>query len=330
MLTGSYGPPPGKQRTIVVDPASSARLGEIGPVIGNQALTSMSPESDVLAVGGYGENGPILATINVRSGSVQWEWSVPSQVGDYKPWVPGAVWVSRDERRAFVYPVSRNDTLGIAAIGIPSGEITHYLPTGLNGRLLRTLAGVRYPPGTIAVLSSPPMTGPAIAFYSEDLELLDAVAVPASVRKAVLTPDESAAYYITDTELGKVDLVNGGVVARTAVTTDYFLALSGNGASVFIQDIAQPHLGLSEYAPSLTFRRSISLDHAIDEGVPTHIEDLVVSPDGTRAFVLTGHSNPFIPLERSVLRTVDLATGQLLSVLELHEVGVSQIHALWR
>jgi len=336
LITGSYGPPPGNQRALVFDPLQERVLGRIGPVLGNQATSSLGADSTTLSVAGDGGSGYIVAGVDVFSGSVVWTYRTGAAKGEYLVFPPTFTTQSADGEHVYQYRATRQDTAGLVALAVQTGKVEAFFgPWDAYGRPVELLtAGHRYPVGTVLVNGSliPGQPTSSLVLLSPELVLVDSMTLPDLALNVVLSADERFAYYVSPSALVKVDLVERTVLRRVALASRYFIAMHPDGSSVYVQNVAAaPSPGLLEFTTDLVLRRSIPLVQLPDDSLrpPPQVQDLAIEPGGQRAFVLTGDNNPYAYAYADV-RVLDLAQGVLTSVIHLNEVGPRQIHAIWR
>lgn len=333
IATGSIGPPPtGNHRAFVIDPVGGRVLGWMGPLLGNQGLSSLSPDQRTLVVMGWDSVGTLIAGIDVHSGDFRWIMRRPGGGTALKFYLPSFVVPSLDSRSLYYIPVDSADTPGFVALSASTHEVQAFRPIEVAGRFVSVLtAGLRFPAGTLTlhgILSPGPQIG-RILFLSPDLEIIDSVSTPEFARNTVITPDETTAYYMSGFVLAKVDLISKQIVKRIPLRGHWFIAVHPDGNSVYAQEFLNYQASpLLEFTPDLTLRRSIPLQQVEDYGWSPVVTELVFDPSGQTAYVLTGLTDPFYFIEPGAVRVVDLAAGSLTKVIRLHQSGLQSLHLI--
>lgn len=322
--------------SLIVVPQQQRMAGGFGPYIGLAGGSALSHDSALLLIAGETSrrDSMFVAAVHTRSGETAWRVHLWPNAGfpGFTVILPKLLALSKDARTLYLYPVTFEGTTGIATVDLARRVISGFLGIRINGRRIIMLhGGSSHPPGTLVITATRDTSRnsrPNAAFFlSPSLEVLDSVLLPTGAKGAydlVASPDERKLYVMAPPHLLLVDVPTKGLVRDVSSTPAGLLAISTDGLRVFETDPGDglTSLGsglLREYSADLLTRREIELRADSTVGLPRAGRDVVVSTDGSLAYVLSGAAAPVGPFQAAALSVVDLQGGRTTAMFALSD-----------
>lgn len=332
---------------LVVDPIARSvdRIGSWGRYPGPYAR---SPDGALLYFGVFSEaQGLQLVAFDLRSLRVSWVESL-SQSGRARvidgvefPGGVGALAVSPDGSRLFVWPGVRDGVRGIAVLDARTRSVLGFVgPVEVTAGLTTLPSSGSMPLGAVLAIGARttdlrPSADSLLIVDPATLGVRSVDPVPSSTGlrlhlwQVVPAPGSENVYIVASSGLYKYDLARASVIAQVARPTLGRLAVAPNGAALYLTDpgsfFDSPGSGrLFVFGPDLVPRDPIDLRSAMSGDTIPVTRAATVSRDGKTVYVTSGTSSrgPLYGTQPGRLFVVDAPANRVRSAILLGDWSV--------